>query len=76
MCIRDRSVLVTSHINDILVKYCKMKNMDPNEYALKVLGKNYILDLNDTVSVSYTHLDVYKRQGLVNLDIYQTGVRS
>nr|CAI6760741.1 ADM_HP1_G0045810.mRNA.1.CDS.1 [Saccharomyces cerevisiae] len=43
------SVLVTSHINDILVKYCKMKNMDPNEYALKVLGKNYILDLNDTV---------------------------
>ncbi|EJT43332.1 AVO1-like protein [Saccharomyces kudriavzevii IFO 1802] len=43
------SVLVTSHINDILVKYCKMKNMDPNEYALKVLGKNFILDLNDTV---------------------------
>ncbi|QID87913.1 Component of a membrane-bound complex containing the Tor2p kinase [Saccharomyces pastorianus] len=43
------SVLVTSRINDILVKYCKMKNMDPNEYALKVLGKNYTLDLNDTV---------------------------
>ena len=43
------SVLVTSRVNDILVKYCKMKNMDPNEYALKVLGKNYILDLNDTV---------------------------
>ena len=42
-------VSVTSNINDILVKYCRLKNMDPNEYALKIIGKNYILDLNDTV---------------------------
>ncbi|EDO16307.1 hypothetical protein Kpol_1053p45 [Vanderwaltozyma polyspora DSM 70294] len=42
-------VLVTANINDILVKYCKMKNMDPNEYLLKVAGKNLSLDLNDTV---------------------------
>lgn len=45
----DIKVYVTSNINDILVKYCKMKNMDPNEYMLKFTGKNLILDLNDTV---------------------------
>lgn len=43
------NVLVTGNINDILVKYCRMKNMDPNEYALKMIGKNRIFDLNDTV---------------------------
>ncbi|SMN22889.1 similar to Saccharomyces cerevisiae YOL078W AVO1 Component of a membrane-bound complex containing the Tor2p kinase and other proteins, which may have a role in regulation of cell growth [Maudiozyma saulgeensis] len=43
------NVLVTGNINDILVKYCRMKNMDPNEYSLKMIGKNRIFDLNDTV---------------------------
>lgn len=43
------NVLVTGNINDILAKYCRMKNMDPNEYALKMIGKNRIFDLNDTV---------------------------
>lgn len=42
-------VSVTSRINYILVKYCRLKNMDPNEYALRIIGKNYILDLNDNV---------------------------
>ncbi|KAK5963642.1 Avo1p PWA37_003967 [Arxiozyma heterogenica] len=42
-------VPVTASINNILVKYCRLKNMDPNGYALKIIGKNYILDLNDTV---------------------------
>ncbi|CCE61166.1 hypothetical protein TPHA_0A00810 [Tetrapisispora phaffii CBS 4417] len=42
-------VSVTSNINDILVKYCRMKNMDPNLYMLKIPSKNLILDLNDTV---------------------------
>ncbi|CCF57118.1 hypothetical protein KAFR_0C01230 [Kazachstania africana CBS 2517] len=43
------NVLVTANVNDILVKYCRMKNMDPNEYCLKLTGKNSVLDLNDTV---------------------------
>lgn len=43
------NVLVTANINDILVKYCRMKNMDPNKYALKAIGKNRTFDLNDTV---------------------------
>ena len=43
------NVLVTGNINDILVKYCRMKGMDPNEYSLKVIGKNQVFDLNDTV---------------------------
>ncbi|CAL9734725.1 target of rapamycin complex 2 subunit Avo1p [Monosporozyma servazzii] len=43
------NVSVTSSINDILVKYCRLKSMDPNEYALKIMNENYLLDLNDTV---------------------------
>lgn len=42
-------VLITSNMNDILVKYCRLKDMDPNEYCLKVLDKKLIYDLNDTV---------------------------
>lgn len=43
------TVNVTSKINDILVKYCKMKNLDPNEYLLKVADKMETYDLNDTI---------------------------
>lgn len=42
-------VLITSNMNDILVKYCRLKDMDPNEYCLKILDKKLIYDLNDTV---------------------------
>ncbi|CCH61651.1 hypothetical protein TBLA_0F01080 [Henningerozyma blattae CBS 6284] len=42
-------VPITSNINDILVSYCKMKNMYPNEYSLLYPSKKMILDLNDTV---------------------------
>lgn len=42
-------VSVTASVNDILVKYCRLKDMDSNEYALKIIGKNCILDVNDTV---------------------------
>ncbi|CCD23319.1 Avo1p NDAI_0B02840 [Naumovozyma dairenensis CBS 421] len=45
----DINVSLTSNINDILVKYCRMKNLDPNEYSLKIPDKNYVLNLNDTV---------------------------
>ncbi|CAR26269.1 ZYRO0B05742p [Zygosaccharomyces rouxii] len=43
------NVSVTSSINDILVKYCKMKHMDPNEYIVKIPEKKLALNLNDTV---------------------------
>ena len=43
------NVLVTSSINDILIKYCKMKKIPPNDYCLKIPDKKYILDLNDTI---------------------------
>lgn len=42
-------VLVTSSLNDILVRYCKMKGIDPNEYVLKAPEKMIALNLNDTV---------------------------
>lgn len=42
-------VLVTSSLNDILVRYCKMKSIDPNEYILKTPEKRIALNLNDTV---------------------------
>lgn len=41
---------VTSKINDILVRYCKLKNQDPTEYVLKMESKKLILDLNDYVT--------------------------
>ena len=54
MCIRDRAYSVD---------YCY-----DGEKALELLGvERYdlvILDLNLPGTVSYTHLDVYKRQGL------------
>ncbi|QLG74972.1 hypothetical protein HG535_0H02990 [Zygotorulaspora mrakii] len=43
------SVLITSSINDILVKYCKMKSVDPNDYILKLPGSKLAYNLNDTV---------------------------
>lgn len=42
-------VSVTSSLNDILVRYCKMKKLDPNEYLLKTPDKKIALNLNDTV---------------------------
>lgn len=42
-------VMVTSCLNDILVRYCKMKKMDPNEYLLKTPDEKVALNLNDTV---------------------------
>ena len=41
---------VTSKINEVLVNYCKLKNLDPTEYVLKMEKRNLILDLNDYVT--------------------------
>ena len=66
MCIRDRLYIVESgdsidSVEDLRGKtiYASGKGATP-EYAL-----NYILTENgiDPETVSYTHLDVYKRQG-------------
>ncbi|SCU84283.1 LAMI_0C06920g1_1 [Lachancea mirantina] len=42
-------VPVTCKINDVLVQYCKMKSMDPNEYILKLHDQKVSCDLNCTV---------------------------
>lgn len=39
-----------SKLNEILVKSCKLKDLDPNDYVLKVVGEDYVLDLNDSIS--------------------------
>lgn len=41
---------LTAKLNEILLKYTKMKGLDPNDYQLKVSGEDYVLDLNDSVS--------------------------
>ncbi|CDO94874.1 unnamed protein product [Kluyveromyces dobzhanskii CBS 2104] len=46
----DIRIPVTSKINEILVSYCKLKNLDPTEYVLKMEKRNIILDLNDYVT--------------------------
>ncbi|CDH12658.1 related to Target of rapamycin complex 2 subunit AVO1 [Zygosaccharomyces bailii ISA1307] len=52
------SVTVTSSVNDILVRYCKMKHMDPNEYLLKIPDKKLALNLNDTILRLDGHYEV------------------
>jgi len=41
---------LTAKLNEILLKYTKMKDLDPTDYLLKVAGEDYVLDLNDSVS--------------------------
>lgn len=41
---------LTAKLNEILLKYTKLKDLDPNDYQLKVIGEDYVLDLNDSVS--------------------------
>ena len=67
MCIRDRATY-----------YAKLQDMPDSEYKVEILedgpikkiavnGKVYEVDYNmggDSIPVSYTHLDVYKRQGV------------
>ncbi|CDR37751.1 CYFA0S01e16380g1_1 [Cyberlindnera fabianii] len=43
-------LLVSDHINDVLLKYTKQKGLDPNDYVLKPVNENLILDLNDDIS--------------------------
>lgn len=52
------NVSVTSSVNDIMVKYCKMKHMDPNEYILKLPEKKLALNLNDTILRLDGHYEV------------------
>ena len=44
----------------------KAKDIDRMHRArgFSQIGYNYVIDLDGTVAVSYTHLDVYKRQYL------------
>ena len=55
MCIRDRAT--PKNLNDLKLQ---------NQHADKVAQENYesALALANVVAVSYTHLDVYKRQHL------------
>lgn len=41
---------LTAKLNEILLKYTKMKDLFPNDYQLKVIGEDYVLDLNDSIS--------------------------
>lgn len=41
---------LTAKLNELLLKYTKVKDLDPNDYLLKVIGEDYVLDLNDSVS--------------------------
>lgn len=43
-------VPVSSKINEILVSYCKLKNLDPSDYVLKLENRDLILDLNDYIT--------------------------
>ncbi|KAL6949008.1 hypothetical protein ACO0QE_001490 [Hanseniaspora vineae] len=43
------TVLMTSKINDILTKYCKLKNLDPTEFYVKKFKDNYFYDLKDNI---------------------------
>ncbi|CCH42771.1 Target of rapamycin complex 2 subunit [Wickerhamomyces ciferrii] len=41
---------LTAKLNEILIRYTKIKDLDPTDYHIKVVGEDYILDLNDSIS--------------------------
>ena len=76
MCIRDRSYDFTYTIdgNKLMIDYAN-KSVRYSEYEFTVDGNTLTLiggegTVGGTYAVSYTHLDVYKRQGhILVLDI-------
>ena len=41
--------------------------VEQNRPDLTILGQDWCLIIENKIPVSYTHLDVYKRQGLIEL---------
>ena len=72
MCIRDRGMVVTGKLSDgtmrnipLSDKALKFTGFDSNKRAVQTITVTYGVAKTtyDVTAVSYTHLDVYKRQG-------------
>ena len=76
MCIRDRSILILGDTADDMLDEAAKYDLDLTVFSLegaenmaaaaRRAGKkpNVQIKLNTGMTVSYTHLDVYKRQGI------------
>ena len=61
MCIRDRDIFRI--IEDINRTGTTILLVEQNaNMALRIASRAYVLETGSVMSVSYTHLDVYKRQ--------------
>ena len=73
MCIRDRTELGIKQIKEYfqlnLSSELRLRRVTAPLFVLKGMGIND--DLNGIEPVSYTHLDVYKRQGYRPLPTYR-----
>lgn len=64
-------VSMTSTINEILVRFCKIRNIDPVEYSVILLKSKLILDLNDTVMVlnGQTEVEIISKKDTKSLHL-------
>ena len=63
---RYKKKLILTAEGEKLLKHCRalLGEYDALEQAMKQTGEKPVIHVGATVSVSYTHLDVYKRQEL------------
>ena len=69
MCIRDRDKTGTITEPQAIIHYNKMNDISETKNMIYAIQSNYEIFNLSPIPVSYTHLDVYKRQVLASLEI-------
>ena len=68
MCIRDSDKILNPHTACEIYDECNEKLKQP-EYSARGMMRRYHVEVVCTTAVSYTHLDVYKRQSPLTADV-------
>ena len=68
MCIRDRDFVYYESIDDLIRKCDYYIKHEDERKAIALNGYNKVKEFHNYKPVSYTHLDVYKRQILHTSD--------
>ena len=62
MCIRDSHTAVKGEVNDVFYYYREQAALKARQFQRALDDIVKAIEMNPTDPVSYTHLDVYKRQ--------------